>query len=106
MSTEHKIIRQMLSWMLYGGACSDCETFREAPSCIDFIHEYDCGVLELCNRALAMLGRTPEYGHAHADPEAVMRRLAQERAHHCNVGSALVKMGEAIQSRSGGARST
>lgn len=72
-------LRGLLAWS-FGGACSDCDMFRRAPSCIDWQHAADCGHLESINAALVLLGREPETGHTFEDPAAEMQRLADERA--------------------------
>lgn len=78
----YQAMRGLLSWT-YGGACSDCDMFREAPSCIDFVHHKDCAHLEDINVALKLMGRLPEEGHEYEDPQAEMKRLAEERTRRC-----------------------
>lgn len=78
------VLRSMLSWA-NSSACGDCTPFREAPSCIDWIHEKDCGHLETMNEAFALLGYPPEDGHTFEDPEGRMRQLAAERYTDCKL---------------------
>lgn len=79
---SYQAIRGLLSWT-YGGACSDCDMFREAPSCIDFVHHKDCAHLQDINFALKLLGRLPEEGHDYEDPQGEMKKLAEERTRQC-----------------------
>ncbi len=72
--------------------------FREAPSCVDFIHEHDCAHLEDINVALALLGREPEVGHHYEDAKREMARMASLRTHYVIAGY-LVKWGEALRDR-------
>lgn len=73
--------RALLSLIAWtdGGACSDCDMFRVAPSCIEFQHHAECGHLEDINKALVLLGRAPDLGHTYEDAPGEMRRLADER---------------------------
>jgi hypothetical protein len=72
------MIRELLGWATTS-CCSDCDTFREAPSRIDWIHHKDCGHLASINKALALLGREPDEGHNYEDPKKEMERLHHQR---------------------------
>lgn len=82
LDTARDHIRRLLAWT-YGGACSDCDMFRVAPSCIDFVHHKGCAHLEVINAAHAFLGESPDESHSFEDPKAEMRRLADERLRRC-----------------------
>lgn len=74
----YNAIRGLLAWTT-GGACSDCDPFREAPSCIDFVHHKECAHLEAINEARKLLGQEPEEFHELEDPKSEMHRLTCER---------------------------
>jgi hypothetical protein len=71
-------LRSLIGWT-DGGACSDCDMFREAPSCITFKHHKDCGHLEDINKALELLGLPKDEYHEYENANEEMQRLANER---------------------------
>jgi len=87
---EISAVRGLLGWSKSGGVCPDCERFREAPSCIRFLHHKDCDYLEQINEVNALMGYDLWEGHDYDDPKAEMKRLAEERYKDC-VARGLVK---------------
>jgi hypothetical protein len=73
----------LIGWS-FGGACSDCDMFREAPCRIEFQHHAECAHLEDLNKAAVLLGREPDVGHTYEDAPGEMLRLADERSRICN----------------------